>query len=361
MANRHAIVIGASSSIGWTVVDEILHGYGEFASVTAMVNRPLTREKARWTPTDSGPTLTIVGGLDLTSGSAEELAEIFRGQVSQAAQITHVFHTAYKQQDVPFDEYKVNACAGTRYYHRQRVDKPLPAPFTEEMTDWANESTKRDTFYYAWGNELTQASAGRSWSWCHIVPDAIVGIAPSGSTFALPIFWATWLSLYALKEGIGAQVEFPGNQTSFKATFNAASATQLSHAMVWAALNPERSGGGHIFNVADSDEPSTMEEMWPQIAAYFRLEGKGPPEDLQRFVMPSEYVQQHGHLLQEGGYDMANIAKASWLDAYGTMFTYDRLLSLEKIRKAGFTEVHDKFNGWVKVWDQMKDAGMIPV
>lgn len=381
MQERHALVVGASSSIGWTLVEEILQGYGDYTSVTTLTNRPLAKDQAGWKDY-SIVQLQTVSGLDLASMQEVTIAQHLLTKAAYISSITDVFYCAFKQEDLPADEYRVNGemmshlvgalkgtapklsmfvvCAGTRYYHRQCIDKPLPAPFREEMIDWAAEDVREGVFYYAWEKELNRACKDQRWSWCAIVPDAIVGFAPAGSTFALPIFWATWLSAYALKEGQGATIAYPGSDVSYKAKFNSASSSQLAHQMVWAAQHPTASSGGQKFNVADSGSPSSMEEMWPRITAYFGLKGLPPPDNLDSYTMPSVYLDKHGDILKQNGLSPAQISKGSWLDLYGTAYTYDRHLSLDKVRAAGFTEERLVFDGWMETWDRMKAAKMIP-
>jgi hypothetical protein len=88
---RHALVYGASGISGWAVVNAILDGYpskNAFSKVTAMVNRPLTREMASW-PDD--PRLQIVSGIDLVQGSQEELEQQIKDNVKDVDTVTQVY------------------------------------------------------------------------------------------------------------------------------------------------------------------------------------------------------------------------------------------------------------------------------
>lgn len=65
--------MGASGITGWAIVNQLLCGYprkGIFSKVTAVTNRPLSRQDALWPQNDS---LRLVSGLDLTNGTQEEL------------------------------------------------------------------------------------------------------------------------------------------------------------------------------------------------------------------------------------------------------------------------------------------------
>lgn len=88
---NHALIYGASGISGWAIVNGILNGYPSkdaFSRVTAMVNRPLTREMALW-PDD--PRLQIVSGVDLVKGTQEELEKQIKEKVKDVETVTQVY------------------------------------------------------------------------------------------------------------------------------------------------------------------------------------------------------------------------------------------------------------------------------
>jgi hypothetical protein len=88
---KHALVYGASGISGWAIVNAILNGYPDketFTKVSALVNRPLTREMALW-PED--PRLQIVSGIDLLKGSQEELEKTIKEKVPDVDSVTQVY------------------------------------------------------------------------------------------------------------------------------------------------------------------------------------------------------------------------------------------------------------------------------
>lgn len=388
--NNHALVFGASGTAGWAVVNQLLNrhrAFGTYSSMTALVNRPLSIEASKWDVKPGQPELQIAARMDLTSSTAEGFAAKLKSEINHVEHTTHVFYCAFKQHDDPQQECQVNrqmmrclanalnlacpnmqafvVCAGARYYQRQcSPSKSLPTPFTEDMIRWADPQLRKQTFYYDWEDELSLSSAGKQWTWCEIIPDAIIGFAPSGSAFSLAAMWATYLTTYALREGKGAMVPFPGTKKAYAAKYNEASATIVANEMIWAADNSEQIARGECFNVADSSKPNSMEDMWPRLAAHFGLKGIAPPDgvssqDTKGMVMPSVYVKQHCHLLAEKGLKQPQVFKGDWLDVYGLVYEYDRQLSLDKLRKAGFTEQRDPLEGWVKTFERYKTAGMI--
>jgi len=186
-----------------------------------------------------------------------------------------------------------------------------------------------------------------------------VGFVPNGSAFNLTAHWPSYLSSYALIEGRGAKVPFPGTESAYTSLFNEASADIIARFSIWAALHPEKAGGGQLFNVADEARPSRMSERWPALAKYFGLEGIGPVDDLN-VLKPGEYTKKHQHVLEEHCNKSNKVFKADFLDTYGYYLTFDRQLSLDKARSAGFSEEIDPTSSWFKAFDRFKKAGMMP-
>jgi hypothetical protein len=94
-AMAHALVFGASGLLGGAVVDQILRGYpvkGDYAKVTALTNRPLSREDSQWLPAGEGvPELNLVSGIDLTHGTEGELQRRLEDEVPDIRTVTQVF------------------------------------------------------------------------------------------------------------------------------------------------------------------------------------------------------------------------------------------------------------------------------
>lgn len=133
----------------------------------------------------------------------------------------------------------------------------------------------------------------------------------------------------------------------------------IARLSIWAALHPDKAGRGQVFNVADQARPSSMSERWPELARYFGLEGVGPVDD-PNMLAPGEYTKKHEHVLNEHRVRRSEVFRADFLDQYGYWLTFDRQFSLDKAREAGFTEEIDPLSSWVKAFDNLKKAGMIP-
>lgn len=93
---HHALVFGASGILGWAIVNEILNNYpekGTYSKVTALTNRPLTREEALWpTPGGDRPELSIVSGIDLTQGTMEDVKDRLKDRVPDVDTVTQVHY-----------------------------------------------------------------------------------------------------------------------------------------------------------------------------------------------------------------------------------------------------------------------------
>ena len=93
--NNHALVIGASGLIGWSVVNQLLRPYpteGTFSKVTALVNRPLDLGKCLWPEAaPPAPELDPVSGVDLLC-TDEELKAALMEKVADTTSITHVYY-----------------------------------------------------------------------------------------------------------------------------------------------------------------------------------------------------------------------------------------------------------------------------
>lgn len=206
---------------------------------------------------------------------------------------------------------------------------------------------------------LAQEAAGAQWTWCELVPDAIVGFTPNGSGFSLAGHWAVYLFAYKLVYGEGAAVPFPGVQAGYDAQFTEVSATTLAKLSIYASLHPD-SFRERIFNVADSSTPSTFRQRWPQIVAWFGLKGVPPSETASaQDKKPSEFIKEHQDKLREAGVKGVDIWNATQLDSVGYWLTFDRHLSLDRLRNAGFEVESRPEQGWWDTFAMFKKAGMI--
>ncbi|KAL8833218.1 MAG: hypothetical protein Q9170_004413 [Blastenia crenularia] len=383
---RHALVFGASGLIGWGIVDQLLSNYpteGTFSKVTALVNRPFEIKDSFWPEQSSAiPELQLVSGINLTEATVESLTKQLSIYVHGLKDATHAFYFVYKSEEEPEGEMRVNRkmlecvagalnllCpkleflvfpSGTKAYGIHIPGGVFTPPYTESMSPLP-EPFQSTLNYPALRSVLQNASNSKLWTWCDIRPDAVIGFVPNGSAFNLTAHWATYLSLYALVEGKGAKIPFPGTLKAYNSLYNEASAEIIAKCAIWATLHPEQTRDGQIFNIADQAKPESMKERWPALAGYFGLEGTAPAEDDegQKMLKPSGYITKHQGALKEAGVKSSPVFKGEFLDSYGYYLDFDRQLSLEKVRKAGFREELNPNRSWFKAFDRFKRAGMI--
>jgi nucleoside-diphosphate-sugar epimerase len=91
----HALVIGASGIIGWSVVNQLLQPYpspSPFHKVTALVNRPLKLVDSFWpSSAPDRPKLVLASGVNLLCEDAE-FEKLLKEKVDDVTSISHVFY-----------------------------------------------------------------------------------------------------------------------------------------------------------------------------------------------------------------------------------------------------------------------------
>ncbi|KAF2866260.1 hypothetical protein BDV95DRAFT_611724 [Massariosphaeria phaeospora] len=382
--DHHALVIGASGLIGWSVVNQLLQPYNAqttFRQVTALVNRPLKLEDSFWPKqTSERPGLSLTSGFNLLC-TDEEFKTSLKEKVADVASISHVFYCAFREDSDPEKEVEINVGmmrrvvravkslstsfkflvypGGTRGYGIYCPDGVFEAPLIEEMADELPEDYAKTVSYPHYRAMLTTESADQTWTWCELCPDAIIGFTPNGSAYSLAGHWAVYLYTYKLVHGEGAEIPYPGVQAGYDSAYSETSATTVAQVAIYASLNPEIFKE-KIFNVADSASPSSMRERWPQIASWFGLKGVPPPDTASAHdPKPSAFIKQHYDKLVAAGIRGVDIWNAGQLDAYGYWLAFDRHLSLRRLRSTGFDEERRPEHGWWEAFDMFKEAGMI--
>ncbi|KAJ5786358.1 uncharacterized protein N7503_011570 [Penicillium pulvis] len=412
--SNHAIVFGASGLIGWALVNQLLSPYpsaGTFYKVTAITNRPIILSESHWPePGSNRPDLQLVSGIDLRHGDGPTLAETLKRAVRDVESITHIYYLVFTAVEDDTEEFATNLrmfknvidahglispnlrfvafTGGTRGYGIYTPGGTFTPPLTEDMAKKLPIEIANTVVYTAYRKLLDAKSKGKNWTWCEVCPDAIIGFTPNGSQFSLALHWAQYLSLWAYNHGIGpetsgprttaVQVPFPGNVASASSLFSPVSSSTLARFMIYASLHPATCGGGQLFNVADSQTACKYGEIWPRLANWFGLVGVGPVEDSQaldntlkagelpeatRFLTPGEYFAEHKEQFSELG--RANAisggvgAGRRQLDSVGYWLTFDRQLSLEKLRGTGFEGDRDHVQAWLESFEMFRKAGLI--
>jgi hypothetical protein len=232
---------------------------------------------------------------------------------------------------------------------------PIPEPYVSQM------------FYYAQIDMLKKLSAGKTWSWCEVIPDNIIGFVPNNNIYCLAQTLATYLALYAAVEGHGAECAFPGTEASWKILSNESNQDTVAKFAIYASLHPEVSAGQR-FNTADSAASSPWSVKWPVICEYFGLKGVPHPPGGSG-PQPGQYIEQHlrqwKELEEKEGLQAGRIGNAT---SFGfqyfimSMFDFDRQLDLTKMHNAwGEATVEiDVAGSWWATFDRFRNAKIIP-
>ncbi|KAI9896267.1 hypothetical protein N3K66_008439 [Trichothecium roseum] len=398
MSANHALVFGASGITGWAVVNQIVaRGYPSpetFASVTALTNRPLSPEASQWPPS---PKLDVVSGVDvLNPGGQAALEEEMGRRVGRIGDVTHVYFFAYVMDPDPEKEVSVNRTllsravravealspnlrfvvlpTGTKAYgvHLLREGFPFSRdlPLKESLPRVPEPHASR-MFYYGQCDEMEDMARGKSWGWCEVVPDVVVGFVPNNNVYSLAQWLGLYLSLVREIEGEGAEVVFPGTRRSWAALSNDASQDVLARAAIAASLRPGKAGSGERYNVADCARPRAWRDKWPVVCAYFGLKGTGPPEEEGAHGPdPAEVlagnVERWREVEEKYGLVTGRVGNERSFGGFPVfimrMFDFDRHLDVTKLHGLMGDEADDVDikGAWYTAFDRYRKAKIIP-
>ncbi|KAI9373898.1 hypothetical protein BJX61DRAFT_551884 [Aspergillus egyptiacus] len=389
--NNVALVFGASGISGWAVTKNLLSypSSATFSRVIALTHRPRTVAESGL-PVD--PRLELYSGVDLR-GSLQDVRKQMQGKIPNLDQVTHVYYLAYanataysenvmdiKRINVHMTSNAVHAvdqlCGSLKFFVLQtgtnnygvavfryidkieinpplREDQPrIPSPYGDEI------------FYYDQVDLIKEAAQGKQWRWCEVRPDQIIGYVPAvtSMTYVEPL--ALYLALYRYVNGPGARVSFPGTKTNFVYTYTDSSQDIIARSEIYLSVEKPEEANGEGFNIADTATPGPWSVKWPILAGYFGLEGIGPGQDgwgeIDKWWDAHQAAYQK--MCDEYGLKKRSIEPATWVfvKAGLVLLDRDREMSLDKIRKLGFTEELPVGQGHCLAFDQMAAEKVIP-
>lgn len=400
-AMSHALIFGASGISGWALLNEIT-SYPTpttFAKITGLSNRPLTLEQA-YLPQD--PRLNLINGIDLTK-SVDEVVGMLKEKVEDAQTISHVFftgilrphdqwllqvkadpHPAYIQEDNFESLRKVNTAlldtairaieqvspalkmvvlqTGGKGYGLEFPDKVSINPPLRENMPRIPEPYASKIFYYTQFDLLAELSKGKHWTFAEVRPDGIVGFTPTSNAMNLSQGIGLYLTIYREVHGAAAIVNFPGSAGGWKCKHSDTSQGILAKMEIYAATHIDECGNGGVFNIADG-ETVTWEHVWPKLCEHFGLVGEGPASDavsMQDFV--NNNVNAWKKLAQKHGLKEIVVEEQNWPFVHFMLvdFDFDRQYDLTRSREVGFKEETDTADGYVKAWEKMRKAKILP-
>ncbi|KAL4780060.1 hypothetical protein BJX76DRAFT_339163 [Aspergillus varians] len=389
--NNVALVFGASGISGWAVTKNLLSypSSTTFSRIIALTHRPRTVEDSGL-PSD--PRLELYSGIDLR-GTLQDVKHQMQSRIPDLEQVTHVYYLAYtnataytenvmaiRDINVGMTSNAVHAvdqlCGHMKFFLLQtgtnnygvavfqyldkieiipplREDQPrIPSPYGDEI------------FYYPQVDLIKEAAQGKHWRWCEVRPDQIIGFVPAvtSMTYVEPI--ALYLALYRYIHGPGAQVTFPGTKKNFAYTYTDSSQDIITRAEIYLSVEKPEEANGEAFNIADTATPGPWSVKWPLLAEYFGLEGTGPGEKGWEEIDQwwAEHQHEYQKMCDEYGLQKRTIGEATWIFVRAglTLLDRNREMSLDKIRRVGFTEELPVGHGHYLAFDRMAAEKIIP-
>jgi len=210
---------------------------------------------------------------------------------------------------------------------------------------------------------MTRACEGKSWTFCEIRPDAIIGFVPQNNAMNMAQGLGLFLSLWKEVEKQGDEVRtvpFPGSREAFEALHTDTSQDILARFHIFAAGHRDLVSH-RAFNVADG-AAVTWKQVWPEVCAWFGLKG-GEPE--QRSFNAQEWMESHqsqwADWVRRNGLKEGALEGTSWdfMQAVASL-PFRRDYDLSAIREIGFTEERQHSLGYIRTFEEMRRAKIIP-
>jgi hypothetical protein len=167
-------------------------------------------------------------------------------------------------------------------------------------------------------------------------------------------------------------VRFPSTSESYRCKFSMVSQEQVANFSTHLATHSEEMESGEAYNISNGDVLS-WSILWPEAASRFGLKGVGPegeahddeaigtakeskdwswPFDAEQDVKNFEDSNQ----IQKGWAGM--LSEVCFVNTMRP--AVDRILSLDKARKAGFERRDDTLAAFDKAWELFRNARIIP-
>ncbi|KAL1877928.1 hypothetical protein Daus18300_002281 [Diaporthe australafricana] len=355
-----------------------------FEKITGTTNRPMTKEKAL-IPADEHR-VRLTSGIDFTR-PVDEVKALLKEKIPDIDTVTRIIYAAYsvpaEKGPMPLRaandallETSITAITALAPRVRSVILQTggkaygllfaghinLTPPFHESQprvpSPWGDK-----IFYYSQVDILKRlsAKAGHSWTFTEVRPDTIIGFVPGTNAMNVAQGLGFYLSLFREVHGAGSQCPYPGTAAGYRSLHTDSSQDIIARMEIFAALEPEKCGGGRAFNVADG-EVVTWADIWGGICAYFDLVGAPPAEET---ATAGEFVTKNldrwpGVVEREKLESMDIMAHNWWFVERILQIPFDRQFDLSSAREVGFKETVDTTRGYTLVFDRMRQAKMIP-
>ncbi|KAF2495263.1 NAD(P)-binding protein [Lophium mytilinum] len=366
-----ALITGSNGITGAAMVNQLLSS-PSWTRIIAVY---------RTTPTNipQDPRLSIAL-VDL-SQPASEIATSLTAQ--NATGVTHFFHFAYKHHsdpqalvdsNVPMFANTLTAIddtsrstlqrvilqtGGKTYgvYFRAALIEPTPE---HPIHPRVSEPAALPLFYYGQEDFMLALAAKRSWKWNVTVPFWINGFTKGNG-----MSYATTVAIYfTLQKAAGRPAVFAASATDasvskYMKPQHMSSARHIARFTEWVADN--ESVGNEWFNIVD-DTKTTFADVWESTGRYFGVPVANEPgfdliADVERRLAAGEW----DNVVEKYGGSKEALKYATWETlAWAQAGNWGADVSMDKAIKAGWTETVDTNVELARIFDEMKEAGVIP-
>jgi nucleoside-diphosphate-sugar epimerase len=348
MTHNVALIAGGLGVIGRALVEHFAAREG-WDAVALSRRSPDFETKARYLPVDL---------LDATAT---------REAVAALPHATHVFYAAYQEHKHEPNQTEINLAmlrnlvdaAGARRDLRRVVLYEGVKYYGVHLGAFRTPAKEDDArhlppnFYYDQEDWLRAHATGKPWGWTALRPDVCCGFAV-GNPMNLTLVIAVYA---AICKELGIALRFPGSAAAWGALAQVTDAGLLARASEWAATDAP---AGEAYNVTNGDL-FRWRQLWPAFARDFGMETADPLTlSLSTFMADKapvweRIVRKHG--LQPYAFETI----AAW--GFGDFIFncgYDVISSTTKIRQAGFAEVVDSEEMFLRMFAEFRRRRVIP-
>ncbi len=286
---------------------------------------------------------------------------------ARCADVTHVFYCAHDgsgdrrvrmianllnaMADMP-SVANLNLMQGMKYYGSHLGPFKTPAKETDPRVPGCK-------VYYNEEDLVLQRQRGASWTWTAFRPHAVCGYAAGN-----PLNLATVLAVYgSILRETGQPFAFPGSEACFGTLFQLVDAELLARAAIHVSTRPGCGNQGYNINNGDVFR---WKYMWPGLARFFGLKpGRPANTSLAHFLAQKQsawtaiaakyrlkpFPIEHSASWAKGDYTGRNSRLAC---------EHDIIADTLRLRKAGFAEVKDSEEMFLRIFERLRAARIIP-